>query len=129
MMAAAPNAVMPVSSAIEQNWGIRFVALSVLADGGLVELRYEVVDPAKSGKIHGGDATSDTKNLPILIVEGTGARVTSRSVMFHYAHATDKSGRLYSIIYGNAGGALKAHYLVTVYMADGLELQHVPVTF
>src|SRR5258706_1290977 len=44
---AAPGAKMPGSATIEQNWGIRFVALSVLADGGLIELRYQVVDPAK----------------------------------------------------------------------------------
>ena len=119
---------MPVSAAIEQSWGIRFTALSVLADGGLIELRYQVVDPSRSARIHTGDTTSETKNLPTLVVEGTGAKVESRSVMFHFHHASDKDGRLYSIIYGNAGGALKPHTLVTIHMADGSELQHVPVT-
>jgi hypothetical protein len=125
---AAPGAKMPASATIEQNWGIRFVALSVLADGGLIELRYQVVDPAKSGRIHVGDAQSDTKNLPVLVEEGTGAKVQSRSVMFHFQHSGDVSGRLYSIIYGNAGGALKPHTLVTIRLSDGSELQHVPVT-
>ena len=125
---AAPGATMPASASIEQNWGIRFVALSVLADGGLIELRYQVVDPSKSGRIHVGDATSDTKNLPVLVEEGTGAKVQSRSVMFHFQHSGDVSGRLYSIIYGNAGGALKPHTLVTIRLSDGSELQHVPVT-
>jgi hypothetical protein len=37
---AALHTPMPVSSAIEQGWGIRFTAVSVLADGGLVEVRY-----------------------------------------------------------------------------------------
>jgi hypothetical protein len=126
-VAAAPGAKMPASATIEQNWGIRFVELSVLADGGLIELRYQVVDPSKSGRIHVGDATSDTKNLPVLVAEGTGAKVQSRSVMFHFQHSGDVSGRLYSIIYGNAGGALKPHTLVTIRMSDGSELQHVPV--
>ena len=125
---AAPGAVMPSSPSIEQNWGIRFTAVSVLADGGLIELRYQVVDPSRSPRIHTGDATNDTKNLPVLIVEGTGAKVESRSVMFHFHHASDKDGRLYSIIYGNAGGALKPHTLVTIHLSDGSELQHVPVT-
>ncbi len=125
---APKNAAMPVSSAIEQNWGIRFTALSLLADGGLIEVRYQVVDTSKSARIHTGDATNSAKNLPILIVEGTGAKVETRSVMFHFAHASDKTGRLYSIIYGNAGGALKAHTFVTIRLSDGLELQHVPVT-
>jgi hypothetical protein len=125
---AAPGAVMPASAIIEQTWGIRFVAVSVLADGGLVEVRYQVVDPGKSTRIHAGDATSSKKYLPILVVEGTGAKVETRSVMFQFNHPTDKSGRLYSIIYGNASGALKPHTLVTIHMSDGTELQHVPVT-
>ena len=125
---APPTAVMPTSAAIEQNWGIRFTTLAVLADGGLIELRYQVVDPSKSARIHTGDATSELKNLPVLVVEGTGAKVESRSVMFHFHHASDKDGRLYSIIYGNAGGALKPHTFVTIRLSDGLALQHVPVT-
>ena len=125
---AAPGAVMPASAIIEQKWGIRFTAVSVLADGGLIEVRYQVIDPGKSTRIHSGDATSDKKYLPILIVEGTGAKVEARSVMFHFNHPSDKTGRLYSIIYGNTGGALKPHTLVTIHMTDGSELQHVPVT-
>ena len=127
-VAADPNAKMPVSAVIEQNWGIRFISLSILADGGLAELRYQVVDNSKSQRIHVGDAKNDTKNLPILVVEGTGAEVLTRSVMFHFQHASYKTGRSYSIIYGNAGGAVKPHTLVTIRLSDGLELQHVPVT-
>lgn len=127
-MQAAPGTAMPASAIIEQQWGVRFIAVSILADGGLIEVRYQVIDPSRSTRIHTGDATSDKKYLPILVVEGTGAKVETRSVMFHFNHPTDKTGRLYSIIYGNTRGALKPHTLVTIQMPDGSELQHVPVT-
>jgi hypothetical protein len=121
------SATMPSNAAIEDRWGIRVTAVKVLADGGMVELRYLVLDPAKGARIHSGDV----KDLPIIRADDTGKEVRSYSLMFHL-HAnhipTEVDGRNYSIIFGNAGGAIHTGGTVTLVLADGLRLEHVPVT-
>jgi hypothetical protein len=121
----APSHVqVPASAAIEQQWGIRFIALNLLADGGLLDLEYQVVDPSKSGRIHIGGI----KQLPVIQVEGTRRTVTSDSLMFHFQHEnTDAPGRTYSIIYGNANGVVHPGARITIALSDGLRLHHFPV--
>jgi len=51
---AAAFRSFPANPTIEERWGIRFTAVNVLADGGIVELRYIVIDPAKGARIHSG---------------------------------------------------------------------------
>jgi hypothetical protein len=115
---------MPTSAAIESQWGIRFTDLVLLADGGLIEMRYQVLDPAKSTRIHSGTL----KDLPVLKVEDSGKVVGSQSLMFHFHHGdTNAQGRTYSILYGNAGGAIHLHSRVAIQLPDGLQLQHILV--
>ncbi|MDQ6922511.1 MAG: hypothetical protein M3170_13010 [Candidatus Dormibacteraeota bacterium] len=125
---ASKTAQMPASSRIEQDWGIRFTVVQLLADNGLVELRYQVLDNPKANRLH-ADNTS-LSNLPTLYVEGTDRVVKSNSLLFHIHHEWDQGsdGRAYSIVYGNAGGALYPRALVTIALPDGLKLQHVPVS-
>jgi hypothetical protein len=126
--AKAPAASkMPTSGAIENAWGIRFTNVNILADGGMVELRYEVVDAAKGGRIH-RDAT--LKDMPVLISEATGQQVSSHDLMFHIHRGmgVHDEGRAYSIVFGNANFAIRQGSLVTIRMSDGLVLQHVPVS-
>jgi hypothetical protein len=115
---------MPTSAAIESQWGIRFTDVVLLADGGLIEMRYQVLDPAKSARIHSGTL----KDLPVIKVEESGKVISSQSLMFHFHHGdTNAQGRTYSILYGNAGGAIHFHSRVTIQLADGLQLQHILV--
>jgi hypothetical protein len=125
--ASVPRTV-PTSSQIEQQWGIRVTLVQLLADNGLVELRYLVVDSAKAARLH-ADSTS-LANIPWLKIDGTDLSIKSRSVMYHFQHGTGQGldGRTYSIIYGNAGNAIHSHTTVTVVMPDGLELQRIPVS-
>jgi hypothetical protein len=120
----AGPATMPTSAAIESQWGIRFTNVVLLADGGLVEMRYQVLDPAKSARIH----TGSLKDLPQIKVEESGKVVASQSLMFHFHHGdTNAQGRTYSILYGNAGGAIHLHSRVAIQLPDGLSLQHILV--
>jgi len=117
---------VPASSAIEAAWGIRFTAVNLLADGGMVEARYEVLDTSKGGRIH---RNLDLSDLPVIVAEPSGQKVTSRDLMFHVHRGPTghDEGRSYSIVYGNAGSAVKPASWVTIKMSDGLQLQHVPV--
>jgi hypothetical protein len=127
--------ILPRSTAIEQAWGIRFTAVILGADRGLIDVRYVVVDPAKSAKIHGGsvanpDPAVALKSLPTFIREGGGGGITSSSAMMHFEHfhfQTETLGSGFSILYGNSGGLLHVGDKVTIRMADGLELKHVVV--
>jgi hypothetical protein len=127
-LVASPNsaAKMPTSGAIENAWGLRFVSVNVLADGGMIEARYEVVDANKGGRIH-RDPT--LKDMPVIISEVTGQQVNSHDLLFHIHRGmgVHDEGRAYSIVYGNANFALRPGSLVTIKMSDGLTLQHVPV--
>jgi hypothetical protein len=123
----AVKAAFPANPTIEATWGIRFTAVTVLADGGMLEVRYIVLDQAKGERIHSGDV----KDLPVLQADDTGMQVRSNSLMFHL-HANhipnEVDGRNYSIIFGNAAGAIHTGGTVTLVLADGLRLQHIPVT-
>ena len=116
---------MPTNPEIEQQWGVRVTLVQLLADGGLVEVRYEVLNTDRANRLH-ADTSLDT--IPSILLEGSSNQIKPRSLMFHYHHG-DKGteGRTYSIVYGNAGSILHRGSLVTVRMADGLLLQHVPV--
>jgi hypothetical protein len=120
----AGPATMPTSAAIESQWGIRFTNVVLLADGGLVEMRYQVLDAGKSARIHSGSL----KDLPLIKVEESGKAVSSQSMMFHFHHGdTNAQGRTYSILYANAGGAIHLHSRVAIQLPDGLQLQHILV--
>lgn len=123
---AAP-APVPTSPQIEQEWGIRITLVQLLADGGLIEVRYLVMDSARSSRLH-GDPTS-LQNIPWIKVEGTALSIKSKSVMFHFQHGVGQGvdGRTYSIVYGNSNNFVHPHDKVSIVMPDGLELHHVPV--
>jgi hypothetical protein len=117
----------PVNPAIEQAWGIRFTNVVLMADGGMVELRYVVVNPATAGRIHSGG--QNNANLPMVINEATGARIKPTSAMLHFHHGNQTSdGRAYSIVYGNAGNAVRIGKTVTIEMTDHSKLEHFQVT-
>jgi hypothetical protein len=124
---AAATAPMPASPMIEDAWGLRFTVVQLLADNGLVEMRYVILDNAKANRLHADSGS--LASMPTIDVEGSGKVVKSNSLLFHIHHEWDQGGdgRSYSIIYGNAGGVLYRNALVTIVMADGLKLQHIPV--
>jgi hypothetical protein len=125
-MAAATKTV-PTNPTIEDRWGIRFTAVNVLADGGIVEVRYIVLDPTKGARIHSGKLA----DLPYIRADDSGKEVHSYSLMFHvhFDHTpTDAEARSYSIIFGNSDGAAHIGGTVTLILADGLRLERVPVS-
>jgi hypothetical protein len=125
--AVAAHSPMPTSARIEQDWGIRITVVQLLADGGLIEVRYLVLDSIKSSRLH--QDSNSLANIPWIKVEGTDLSIKSKSVMFHFQHGVGQGadGRTYSIIYGNAENVVHKFAKVAIVMPDGLELQHVPV--
>ncbi len=116
---AAENAPMPQSAAFEERWGIRITQVAVTADGGMVDLRYVILDSSKAQQIG-----VDTTTTPKLIPEDNKTTVFQTARMSHKNEP--QAGTTYFLLYENAGGAVKAHSFITIQLGD-LTINHVPV--
>ena len=106
-------------AAIEERWGIRVSQVAVTADGCLVDFRYAVIDPDKALAM-----LSEPSNLPALMVEDSGAMVTSLATQGQKHNL--RPGHTYFLLYRNTGGALRRGGQVTVIFGD-LRLTHIAV--
>ncbi len=116
---SAPGAIVPVpeSPAIEEQAGIRITQLTVDADGGLLDLRFQVLDPNKALPL-----AEDPDKRPKLIAEDDGTAI-DRAALMPAKHDL-AVGRTYFILYGNVRGAVKHGRPVTVIVGD-VRLEHV----
>jgi hypothetical protein len=108
---------MPVSPEIEEKFGVRFSLLAVTADGGMIELRYRVIDEGKAANFG-----HYTETAPLLIAEDTGEMVDV-TIMGLHNHRVEP-GRQYYVLYRNTGGAIGSGRPVTIALGD-LKLEHV----
>ena len=99
-------------------YGIDVNLIGLTAAGGLVEFRYQVVDPDKADQmIH------DDKLLPIVVVEESGATM----LISRPHHATDvQLGGTYFFLFANAHDAIHAGSKVTLVLGDS-RLEHLVV--
>ena len=108
---------MPISSEIEEKYGVRFTFVAVTAAGGMVELRYRVIDEGKAANFG-----HYTETAPMVIAEDTG-EVVDVTIMGLHNHRVEP-GRTYYVLYRNTGGAIESHRPVTIALGD-LKLEHV----
>ncbi len=111
-------APVPTSSAIEDKWGIRISQIAVTADGGMVDFRFVILDPAKAFGM-----MSDTSTMPILATEDSKVYINSAAMMPPRHSLT--AGTTYFLLYRNTKGAIKPNTPVTVLFNDELKLEHV----
>ena len=103
-------------AAIADKWGIRITHIAVLADGGLIDFRFQVLDPDKASPLF------DLATRPIMIVEKTGKQVDS---LYHPPHGHDiAAGQSQYFIYNDSYGAIQSGVSVSVLLGD-LRLEHV----
>jgi hypothetical protein len=101
-------------------YGINVNLIAVTAAGGLIDFRYQVVDPDKADQI-----IHDIDLYPKLIEEGTGATLAVTSLPHN--HATElKLGGHYFFLLANANNAITKGSTVTVVIGD-VRLEHVVV--
>ena len=119
MQPAEPTVpVMPASPAIEEKYGVQFTFLAVTADGGLIDLRYRVVDAGKARSFG-----HYTETAPLLVSEDTGLMVQTTAMGLHNHRV--ETGYTYYILYRNTASAIKSGSKVTIQVGD-LKLEHVP---
>jgi hypothetical protein len=110
--AANAAAARVVSAAdLEQEYGIKVNLVAVTATGGLVDLRFMVIDKDKAAHVF-----HDAATMPELFVENSGAVLSTRKGMQHALTLAD--GARYFILYSNPGGVVQAGTQVSVVIGD-----------
>lgn len=110
---------IPTNPEIEERFGVRFTFIALTADGGLVDLRYKVIDEGKAKNFGHYTETS-----PMILVEDTGTVIDVTRMGLHN-HRVEQ-GRIYYILFRNSGNAIRPGDKVTLAI-DDLAIKHITV--
>ena len=99
--------------------GVTITRVAISGAGGLVDLRFRVVDPGKADALH------DASKPPALVDEASGLVV--RNLLMDHAHSGQfKAGVTYYLVFENPGNWLHSGSKVTVLLGDA-QVEHVVV--
>ncbi|MBX0329233.1 hypothetical protein K2Z83_16285 [Oscillochloris sp. ZM17-4] len=112
-------APMPVSAEIEAKYGVRISMVALIADNGLLDLRYTVIDPDKASLM-----TDSIESLPTIIA-GNGLVLDQRGAAHRHGQRLE-AGTTYYLLYTNIRNSLRSGDRVVVRVGD-LTLNDVPV--
>ena len=107
------------ASGLAERSGVRLVRVAVTGGGGLLDLRYQVVDPSKAVTVH------EARTPPAIIDERTGL-VLNRLLMGHAHHGQLKAAVSYYLIFENTGNWVHRGSKVTVPLGNA-QVEHVVV--
>ncbi len=105
--ARAASARVVSAADLEQAYGIKVSLIGVIAAGGLVNVRFTVVDKEKATHL-----LHDSAALPSLYIETRGAVLRSTQAKAHKMTVVD--GASYFILYPNSGGVIQAGTPVSI---------------
>ena len=115
---AAPVPKGAITEAVmEDRYGVRVDLVALTALGGLLQLRFTVLDKDKAEKLFHTDK-------PNLLVEATGTTLTPPTDAAHKMVLLNGAG--YFLLYANAGDVVHTGDKVSVTI-DGVSLQHLVV--
>ncbi|MDO8456518.1 MAG: hypothetical protein Q7T07_06365 [Burkholderiaceae bacterium] len=101
---------LPPPSALETQYGIQITQLGLTASGGLVDVRFKVLDAAKARKLLGNPA-----NAPMLIAGDKPPLMAPHNAL---RGAKFGQGQVIYILYPNLRSAIKPGTEVTVAMGE-----------
>jgi hypothetical protein len=105
-------------TAFTEATGVRLTLVAITAAGGMIDIRYQVVDPEKAVVVH------DEDKPPLIIDADTGAK------LFYTRHSGHDFDLNPAIIYSyrilNSAGLIKRGETITVQIGD-TRLENVPV--
>lgn len=117
---ASSGATMPTSAEIEATYGVRFTGVDVTAGGGMIQIRYQVIDSDKTASIHDDDGAP-------YIVDSEGNTYADPGMAGHsHVGGVKTSGSSDYVLLANARGGVHAGSVVTIRIGD-LELRNVHV--
>ena len=106
-------------SAFEEATGVRVTLVAVTGQGGLIDLRYQVIDPDKAAIVH------DPEKPPTIVDEATGQAFDKLWMQHGHSGELDP-GATYYLILVNPQGGVKSGDLVSVLIGN-FRLEHVRV--
>ncbi len=106
-------------TAFTEATGVRILRVNSTAGGGMIDMRYQVVDPDKAVIVH------DTKNQPSLLNEAT-EQAIDRPFHDHSSRSQLRAGATYNEILVNESGVIKPGDRVTIFIGQA-RLEHVVV--
>jgi hypothetical protein len=107
------------SAGLVDRSGVRVVTVAITGGGGLLDLRYQVVDPDKAAAVH------DAETPPVIIDEDTGLVINS--LLMGHAHSGGfKAGVTYYLIFENPGNLVERGTTVSILLGDA-QLEHIVV--
>lgn len=111
----------PVVSAdgLVQRSGVKITVVAVTGDGGLVDLRFKVVDPDRANALH------DPRTPPAVVDEQSGL-VVHELFMDHSHSGPYKAGVTYYLVFNNPGNWIHRGGRVSVLLGDA-QVRDVPV--
>ena len=107
------------ASGLAERSGVRLIRVAVTGGGGLLDLRYQVLDPSRAVAVH------EDKTPPAIIDERTGL-VLNRLLMGHAHHGQIKPAVSYYLVFENTGNWVRRGSKVTVLLGDA-QVEHVVV--
>ena len=116
---AKVNHTMPQNAAMEDRLGIRFSRVAVVADGGLVNLSYVVLDSEKAARFQ-----ADKAHPPVLRSEERPGKADRVSLM-KQGHQL-RAGQQYYFVYQDPSRLVRSGEKIKIVYGD-LVLRHVPV--
>jgi hypothetical protein len=96
---------------LENTSGVRIVFVAVSGGGGLVDLRFQVVNPDKAAYVH------DDTYPPAVIDQSTGL-VVDELLMGHFHASQYNPGQTYYLIFENPGSLVRRGNKVSVLLGD-----------
>jgi hypothetical protein len=100
---------------IEEQWGLKIVAVRLTANGHMLDLRYQVINSEKAFPL------LDRKIKPYLIAQATGTKLyvpDTKIGPLRQRVANPDADKTYFILFGNPGGLVKRGSQVTLVMGD-----------
>jgi hypothetical protein len=111
---------VPQSPRLESLTGIRVTQASLVGDGGLIEVRYTVLDTQKASRFQ-----SNTQHPPVIYSERDRSAPVYRTALMRQGHDL-RPGQSYFILYQNNHGVVHRGDTVEIDAGDG-RLTSVPV--
>ena len=111
---------VPESARLESVLGVRFTQAALVGDGGLIELRYTVLDTEKATKFQ-----SDTQHPPVIYSERDHSAPVYRTALMKQGHNL-RPGQNYFILYQNNHDVVRRGDTVEIDAGPG-HLTGVPV--
>jgi cytochrome c-type biogenesis protein CcmE len=128
--AATPAAAKPVAqpqwvrpavtaSGLAEKLGVRVTQVAVTGQGGLLDVRFQVIDPSKASSIHAAGSP------PALVDEQTGM-IVDGLLMSHNHTGAYETGTTYYLLFNNPGNLVQRGEKVSVLLGK-VQLEHVAV--